>query len=114
MKKLPPRGFSGTMNPQEKLQDEFVVIFWAGLALALTIHFIWYKVQGMEAAIMEEESCEYITRSDILRLMTSRFRIVWRFGCYTIRDTKWNTMVAIGFDRWVDALAHLEEDLHAI
>jgi len=63
---------------------------------------------------MEEESCEFINRSDITRLMNSRFRIKWQFGCYVIRDIKLNTMVAIGFDRWVDALAHLEEDLHAI
>ena len=55
-----------------------------------------------------------ITIEDIFKLVRSRYVIVWRYKCYTIRDAKRNQMVAIGFDTWVDALSYLLEDVEVI
>ena len=55
-----------------------------------------------------------ITREDITRLLNSQFRIKWQFKSYAIRDIKNRITVAMGFDKWVDALVFLEEKAKVI
>ena len=63
---------------------------------------------------MNDSDYNGITRNDIMRLVNSRYRIIWKFKCYTIRDVRQNQMVAIDFDTWVDALVFLLEDMKVI
>ena len=51
---------------------------------------------------------------DIMRLVNSRYRIIWRKNNYEIRDRDHRFTVAIGFYAWVDALVYLLEDVKVI
>ena len=55
-----------------------------------------------------------ISREDIIRLLNSQFRIKWQFKSYAIRDIKNRITVAMGFDKWVDALVFLKEKAKVI
>ena len=55
-----------------------------------------------------------ISREDITRLLNSQFRITWQFKSYAIRDIKNRITVAMGFDKWVDALIFLEKKAKVI
>ena len=55
-----------------------------------------------------------ITMDDIMRLVKSRYRIIWRKNNYEIRDKQYRFTVAIGFYTWSDALAYLLEDVEVI
>ena len=55
-----------------------------------------------------------ITYDDILRLVRSRYYVVWNRTRYDIKDKRYRTTVAIGFDTWVDALVYLLEDVEVI
>ena len=49
-----------------------------------------------------------------MRLINSRYRIIWRKNNYEIRDRDHRFTVAIGFYTWSDALAYLLEDVEVI
>jgi hypothetical protein len=55
-----------------------------------------------------------ITMDDIIRLVNSRYRVIWRKNNYEIRDRDHRFTVAIGFCAWSDALAYLLVDVEVI
>ena len=55
-----------------------------------------------------------ITMEDIMRLVNSRYRIIWRKNNYEIRERDHRFTVAFDFYTWGDALAYLLEDVEVI